>query len=198
MTANVFMVGVAYQAGFIPLPGEAIERAIELNGTAVEANLVRVPVGSALDGRSGRSREGRRCQRRLRPAAVSGRRDRRRRVARARRTTRGRPRRLPESPSYAARYVGVVVKAHQAEQAAGGDGEFATTVARQLHHVMAYKDEYEVARLLLAGRSRVAAQFGDDAKMTWNLYPPMLRSMGSGESCASGVVGSAAGDAGEA
>ena len=39
VTANVFMVGVAYQAGFIPLPGEAIERAIELNGTAVEANL---------------------------------------------------------------------------------------------------------------------------------------------------------------
>ena len=39
VTANVFMVGVAYQAGLIPLPGEAIERAIELNGTAVEANL---------------------------------------------------------------------------------------------------------------------------------------------------------------
>jgi indolepyruvate ferredoxin oxidoreductase len=45
---------------------------------------------------------------------------------------------------------------------------------------MAYKDEYEVARLLLAGRAKVAAQFGDDAKMTWNLYPPMLRSMGLG------------------
>jgi indolepyruvate ferredoxin oxidoreductase len=53
-------------------------------------------------------------------------------------------------------------------------------VARQLHHVMAYKDEYEVARLLLGGRAKVAAQFGDDAKMTWNLYPPMLRSMGLG------------------
>jgi indolepyruvate ferredoxin oxidoreductase len=34
--------------------------------------------------------------------------------------------------------------------------------------------------LLLAGRGKVAAQFGDDAKMTWNLYPPMLRSMGLG------------------
>ena len=49
VTANVFMVGVAYQAGFIPLPGEAIERAIELNGTAVEANLSCVPVGPAMD-----------------------------------------------------------------------------------------------------------------------------------------------------
>ena len=56
----------------------------------------------------------------------------------------------------------------------------ARMVARQLHHVMAYKDEYEVARLLLDGRVEVAAQFGDDAKMTWNLYPPMLRSMGLG------------------
>ena len=49
VTANVFMVGVAYQAGFIPLPGEAIERAIELNGTAVEAEPGGVPLGSALD-----------------------------------------------------------------------------------------------------------------------------------------------------
>jgi indolepyruvate ferredoxin oxidoreductase len=43
---------------------------------------------------------------------------------------------------------------------------------------MAYKDEYEVARLLLSGRGRVAAQFGDDAKVTWNLYPPTMRAMG--------------------
>jgi indolepyruvate ferredoxin oxidoreductase len=34
--------------------------------------------------------------------------------------------------------------------------------------------------LLLEGRAKVAAQFGEGAKMTWNLYPPMLRSMGLG------------------
>ena len=38
VTANVFVVGVAYQAGLIPLPADAIEQAIELNGAAVEAN----------------------------------------------------------------------------------------------------------------------------------------------------------------
>ena len=43
---------------------------------------------------------------------------------------------------------------------------------------MAYKDEYEVARLLLDGRSQVREVFGDDAKATWNLHPPALRSMG--------------------
>ena len=51
-------------------------------------------------------------------------------------------------------------------------------VARQLHHVMAYKDEYEVARLLLDGRRRIADRFGDDAEITWNLHPPALRAMG--------------------
>ena len=73
-----------------------------------------------------------------------------------------------------------MVNAYPVEMAGGGDGTFTSTVARHLHHVMAYKDEYEVARLLLAGTARVAAQFGDDAKMMWNLYPPMLRSMGLG------------------
>jgi indolepyruvate ferredoxin oxidoreductase len=45
---------------------------------------------------------------------------------------------------------------------------------------MAYKDEYELPGCCWPGRSRVTAQFGDDAKITWNLYPPMLRSMGLG------------------
>ena len=43
---------------------------------------------------------------------------------------------------------------------------------------MAYKDEYEVARLLLDGGAQVSEVFGDGAKATWNLHPPALRSMG--------------------
>ena len=43
---------------------------------------------------------------------------------------------------------------------------------------MAYKDEYEVARLLLDGGAQVREVFGDGAKATWNLHPPALRSMG--------------------
>jgi indolepyruvate ferredoxin oxidoreductase len=179
VTANVFMVGVAYQAGFIPLPGEAIERAIELNGTAVEANLAAFRWGrrwtvdpEAVDNAAGAS-----IAYDLQPYAVDGVDD-----AVLRELIERRAGDLVgyQNRRYAARYVDVVVKAHRAEKAAGGDGVFASTVARQLHHVMAYKDEYEVARLLLAGRAKVAAQFGDDSKMTWNLYPPMLRSMGLG------------------
>ncbi len=179
VTANVFMVGVAYQAGFIPLPGEAIERAIELNGTAVEANLSAFRWGrrwtvdpDGVDKAAGAS-----IAYDLQPYAVEGVDDA---ILRELVERRAGDLVAYQNRRYAARYAGVVVKAHRAEQAAGGDGAFATTVARQLHHVMAYKDEYEVARLLLAGRGRVAAQFGDDSKMTWNLYPPMLRSMGLG------------------
>ncbi|MGZ4671075.1 MAG: indolepyruvate ferredoxin oxidoreductase family protein [Ilumatobacteraceae bacterium] len=179
VTANVFMVGVAYQAGFIPLPGEAIERAIELNGTAVEANLSAFRWGrrwtvdpDEVDRAAGAS-----IAYDLQPYAIDGIDDA---VLRELVERRAGDLVAYQNGRYAARYADVVVKAHRAERASGGDGTFATTVAQQLHHVMAYKDEYEVARLLLAGRARVAAQFGDDAKATWNLYPPMLRSMGLG------------------
>jgi indolepyruvate ferredoxin oxidoreductase len=179
VTANVFVVGVAYQAGFIPLPGEAIERAIELNGTAVEANLAAFRWGRrwTVDPGEVEKAAGASVAYQLEPYAVEGIDD-----VTIRELVERRAGDLVsyQNRRYAERYADVVVKAYSAEQAAGGDGEFATTVARQLHHVMAYKDEYEVARLLLEGRSKVAAQFGDDAKMTWNLYPPMLRSMGLG------------------
>ncbi|HSB85642.1 MAG TPA: indolepyruvate ferredoxin oxidoreductase family protein, partial [Ilumatobacteraceae bacterium] len=177
VTANVFMVGVAYQAGFIPLPGEAIERAIELNGTAVDANLAAFRWGRrwAHAPQQVEAAAGASIAYQFKPYPVAAIDDAVLRDLTARRAAD-----LVEyqSPTYAAQYVDAVVKAHRAEQAAGGAGTFATTVARQLHHVMAYKDEYEVARLLLDGRARVAAQFGDDARVTWNLYPPTLRSMG--------------------
>ena len=179
VTANVFMVGVAYQAGFIPLPGEAIERAIELNGTAVELNLAAFRWGRrwTIDPGEVDKAAGASIAYDLQPYSVDGISDA---VLRELVERRAGDLVAYQSARYAARYAGVVVAAHRAEQAAGGDGTFTATVARQLHHVMAYKDEYEVARLLLAGRGKVAAQFGDDAKLTWNLYPPMLRSMGLG------------------
>jgi indolepyruvate ferredoxin oxidoreductase len=179
VTANVFMVGVAYQAGFIPLPGEAIERAIELNGTAVESNLAAFRWGRrwTVEPTEVEKAAGASIAYALEPYPIDGIDDDELRNLAERRAG---DLVAYQNPRYAGRYADVVSKAYNAEQTTGGDGEFATMVARQLHHVMAYKDEYEVARLLLGGRAKVAAQFGDDAKMTWNLYPPMLRSMGLG------------------
>ena len=179
VTANVFMVGVAFQAGYVPLPAEAIERAIELNGTAVDANLAAFRWGRrwVLDPAQVEAAAGASIAYDLQAYSIDGIVDAELRDLAERRAG---DLVAYQSRRYAARYAQAVVAAHSAERAAGGDGTFAATVARQLHHVMAYKDEYEVARLLLAGRGRVAAQFGDDATMTWNLYPPMLRSMGLG------------------
>src|SRR5258706_5089237 len=179
VTANVFMVGVAYQAGFIPLPGEAIERAIELNGTAVEANLAAFRWGRrwTVDPDAVATAAGASIAYDITPYPIEGIDDA---VVRELVERRAGDLVAYQNRFYADRYVEVVVNAYRVVVAGGRDGTFTSTVARQLHHVMAYKDEYEVARLLLAGRARVAAQFGGAAKMTWNLYPPMLRSMGLG------------------
>jgi indolepyruvate ferredoxin oxidoreductase len=179
VTANVFMLGVAYQAGFVPLPGAAIEKAIELNGTAVEANLSAFRWGRrwTVEPAVVEKQAGAAVAYDVEPYLIEGIDD-----AVLRRLAERRAGDLVgyQNKRYAARYAEVVLKAHRAEHAAGGDGSFASTVAQQLHHVMAYKDEYEVARLLLDGRAKVAAQYGDDATLTWNLHPPMLRSMGLG------------------
>jgi indolepyruvate ferredoxin oxidoreductase len=179
VTANVFMLGVAYQAGFVPLPGEAIEKAIELNGTAVEANLSAFRWGRrwTVDPAEVEKAAGASVAYDVQSYPIEGIDDDALRGLAERRAG---DLVAYQNKRYSARYAEVVVNAHRAERSAGGDGSFATTVAQQLHHVMAYKDEYEVARLLLDGRATVAAQYGDDAKITWNLHPPMLRSMGLG------------------
>ncbi len=179
VTANVFVLGIAYQAGLIPLDAAAIEKAIELNGASVDANLASFRWGRhwTADPASVARAAGERAGYDAEPMAVEGIDD-----PELRRAVELRAGDLVgyQSRRYADRYVEVVRRAHLAEAAAGGDGAFARTVAQQLHHLMAYKDEYEVARLLLAGRQRLGAQFGADAKITWNLHPPMLRSMGVG------------------
>jgi indolepyruvate ferredoxin oxidoreductase len=80
----------------------------------------------------------------------------------------------------AERYLAIVRRCHAAEAAAGGDGSFSRTAAHQLHRVVAYKDEYEVARLLLSGRSRIEQAVGPVGEVTWHLHPPMLRALGMG------------------
>jgi indolepyruvate ferredoxin oxidoreductase len=178
VTANVFLLGVAHQSGAIPLSAAAIERAIELNGAAVEANLeafrwgrtwvvdpdrVETAAGHALasdvdltglDDLAGDPE----LQR-----MVAVRRDE---------LVAYQDRRMAD------RYLAVVRRCHAVESAAGGDGSFTRTAAHQLHRVMAYKDEYEVARLLLSGRSRIEQAVGPVEEVTWHLHPPMLRALG--------------------
>jgi indolepyruvate ferredoxin oxidoreductase len=80
-----------------------------------------------------------------------------------------------QSAAYAKRFTEVV-----AEVDAAGHPQLTEAVARNLHKLMAYKDEYEVARLLLLPEARAQAQAvgGKRAKVVWHLHPPMLRAMG--------------------
>jgi len=83
-----------------------------------------------------------------------------------------------QGPALAGRYLEIVRRVRAAERAAGGDGAFTHTVAHQLHRLMAYKDEYEVARLLLTSRDRAVQAVGPVRKLKWNLHPPVLRGLG--------------------
>ena len=82
---------------------------------------------------------------------------------------------------YAGRFLDGVEKAVDAERLANGSvGPLTEAVARNLHRLMAYKDEYEVARLMLLPEAQAAAEEagGAGADVTWMLHPPMLKSLG--------------------
>jgi indolepyruvate ferredoxin oxidoreductase len=160
-TINVFMVGVAVQAGYLPIEPATIERAVELNGVAVAKNTAAFRWGRTWV---------------VDPAQVEV-------AAGVRIETDHRPTRERladdlvgyQSTKYAARYSSVIDRV-----AAAGHDALTDAVARNLHKLMAYKDEYEVARLLLLPESRtqVHAIGGARAKVEWMLHPPLLRSMG--------------------
>ena len=169
-TANILLLGAAVQAGAVPVPADAIEQAITLNGVAVDTNLAAFRWGRAwsvdavaVERAAGWSH----------PAGPEPFDDLVERLADD----------LVgfQSPAYAERFRTVVGESRRAEHAIGVDStRYATAVARNLHKLMAYKDEYEVARLLLDGaaRSGCEAVGGTTTTVTYHLHPPMLRSLG--------------------
>ena len=90
--------------------------------------------------------------------------------------------------AYARRYLRHIAEVHRRERAALPDRPpvLTETVARHLHKLMAYKDEYEVARLCLdpALDAQVRSRFGEDVAYAFRLHPPMLRALGLGHKVA--------------
>jgi indolepyruvate ferredoxin oxidoreductase len=190
MMANTLALGAAYQRGLVPVSGEALDRAIRLNGAAVEKNLAAFAWGRAVvaapDAVEAASRppeslvplpQPTESEYELVTLAVNGDHGELRRLV---------ERRVPElvayqDEAYARRYAELVRRVHVAEQErTPGHSELAEAVARQLFKLMAYKDEYEVARLHLDAveQAKLGAEFGEDAKLWFNLQPPLLRAMG--------------------
>ena len=172
IASNLFTLGYAYQKGLIPVSAQAIDRAIELNGVAIEMNrkaflwgrraahdlalveqLIAPPkqaskqitdLSQSLDEMIER-----------RAAFLTGYQDK----------------------AYANRYRNAVQKVRLAEsKIVPGREELSIAVARYLFKLMAYKDEYEVARLYSDGafKRKVASQFTGDYKLKVHLAPPVL------------------------
>jgi indolepyruvate ferredoxin oxidoreductase len=168
---NILLMGFAWQQGLVPVGLPALMRAIELNGVAVDMNKRAFTLGrllaadrAALDAMA-------------QPAQV---------------IQFAAPKSLAEmlafrvdwltryqDAAYARQYQDAVLAVEQREAAIEGEGsrrQLSKAVARNLFKVMAYKDEYEVARLHAdpAFREQIAAQFDGDIKLAFHLAPPLL------------------------
>jgi len=170
--ANMLLVGAAYQTGALPLPADAVEAAITLNGAAVDKNVQAFRRGRQfVADRPALERD------LAGPVEV---------VSEPRTLDQLVAHRRAElvayqDERYAASYDALVARVRAAEDAAvPGSTRFTEAVARHLHKLMAYKDEYEVARLARdpETHSSIAAQFGDRSKAAWKLHPPTLKALG--------------------
>ena len=203
MTTNLFLLGVAYQAGLLPLKAESIESAIELNGVAVRQNQQAFRYGrryahdpeavTALALPNERSvTEERAIMVDYLTEAYSA------SEAQAYEALLATCSRLDEesqrllairigeliafqNAAYARSYVEFILRVAAREtEAHAGRSELTHAVIRNLYKLMAYKDEYEVARLHLkhTWRERLNSMFERPLKVSYNLHPPILRAMG--------------------
>jgi indolepyruvate ferredoxin oxidoreductase len=188
MAANMLVLGAAYQAGAIPISSTAIEEAILLNGVAVPMNTQAFRAGRlavadpSFAGRVMERRPGAvelrqpRIEPELEPMLTSFTGETRRLVTI----------RVPElieyqDRAYAMEYLGFVQRVWAVEQArVPGRTRLAEAVARYLFKLMAYKDEYEVARLHLQSSlgATLAAEHPDGVTIHYHLHPPILRALG--------------------
>jgi indolepyruvate ferredoxin oxidoreductase len=200
MASNLIVVGAAYQAGAIPLEAESIEATIRLNGVAVEMNLQAFRWGRLyVQDRAAVDRQLKQLEApdEATPTSLGNLESP---LPKASATARqlletsgfdGEVRRLAENrvpelvlyqnTAYARQYIDFIRQVIAVEALrVPGQTRLGEAVARYLFKLMAYKDEYEVARLLLQEEffRRVRAQFGDDAQLAFNLHPPLLRALG--------------------
>jgi indolepyruvate ferredoxin oxidoreductase len=178
IATNLFMLGYAWQQGLVPLSFESIDRAIELNGAAVKMNREAFAWGrlAAVDPRAVREAAGlEKPQAEVQALPLDD--------ARLSRTLDERiARRVAfltdyQDAAYAQRYAALLAKVRTAEaQRVPGSEALSEAVARYAFKLMAYKDEYEVARLHAAPqfRRQIEQQFEGNYKIRYHLAPPLF------------------------
>ncbi|KPP87860.1 MAG: indolepyruvate ferredoxin oxidoreductase [Rhodobacteraceae bacterium HLUCCO07] len=158
--SNMMVFGGAWQMGLIPVSREAITDAIRLNGTAIEGNLRAFDIGrwAVLHPQE--------VEKLLSPDVVD------------------KPKTLEERIAFRAEHL----RAYQSNRLAKRyrrlvdgveDARLKEAVAKGYHKVLAYKDEYEVARLHLSTLEKAKSEFDGDFKVSFHLAPPILSKEGS-------------------
>jgi indolepyruvate ferredoxin oxidoreductase len=173
LSANVVMLGAAWQAGLVPVSLAALERAIELNAVAVKQNLQALALGrlalsapQALQRLAGEEKPTMDLDALDGPEGL---------IARRRRFLVD-----YQNEALASRYEALVQQVRAAEEALGGEAarqlDLTRAVARQYARLLAVKDEYEVARLHLdpAFDAALRQQFGRWDRVVHHLAPPLL------------------------
>jgi indolepyruvate ferredoxin oxidoreductase len=169
---NPFMLGFAWQKGWLPLTHETLVRAIELNAVAVDANKKAFEWGryAAHDVEA--------VRRIALPDAANNVFELKRFASSLEDIVARRVEFLTgyQNSAYAKRYAELVERVRRVESDRLQSGQVAEAVARSYFKVLAYKDEYEVARLHAdpAFSARIASQFEGAYKLNFHLAPPLL------------------------
>lgn len=168
IATNLFLTGYAYQRGLIPVSAEAIERAIELNGIAIESNIRAFNWGRAAAHDLASVEAAAKPTLQIGPAIATELDDI---IA-----IRERELEAYQDAAYARRYRTLVdsVIAAEGNKAKGLTG-LSETVAKSCFKLMAYKDEYEVGRLYADDDflKSLNTQFDGDFKLRFHLAPPL-------------------------
>ncbi|SLN30412.1 indolepyruvate ferredoxin oxidoreductase family protein [Oceanibacterium hippocampi] len=164
--ANVMLLGHAFQQGLVPVSEAALDRAIELNGVATADNARAFAWGRLMahDPDAVLRAAG------IEAAPVAE--DAAAMIARRAASLAD-----YQDAAYADRYRAFMARVAAAEKAEQPGGEALTrAVAQGLYRLMAYKDEYEVARLMTDGRLEASLRdrFEDDYRLAFHMAPPLL------------------------
>jgi len=155
--SNMLLLGAAWQKGHVPLSADAIRQAITLNGAAVERNLRAFEIGRWVVLHPEELKE-------LveEPSATP--------LTEKEKIDRLAARLADyQNAAYADRFRALVARVPE---------DLRLAVAESYYKLLAYKDEYEVARLHLETAEKARAEFDGDFRMTFHLAPPLLARMG--------------------